>query len=171
MISASLLACLKWGVLSLAGFATHYVPSSSLPSLRERLSEIASNATHDVVDEALNEFSADPEEGSSSAPYKLIGPLRQAIDHCFSKKTVEDIVRQLKAVESGSIFSGHDLEGWAKETRETIEKRSPTSCKITLAALRQGKEMNIDEVFLMDMRLAAACCVGSACPGVVCQPF
>ncbi|EGG00228.1 uncharacterized protein MELLADRAFT_93702 [Melampsora larici-populina 98AG31] len=131
-----------WGAYQ-AGFASHYVPSSSLGALQDRLLAM----------------SADSIDGpSSSKPYECVGSQRQAIDHCFKQDTVEGIIIQLEAVENGRLFSGEGLEGWAKRTKETILQRSPTSCKLTLMALREGKKLDIDECFAMELRLAVTCC-------------
>ncbi|MBW0483055.1 hypothetical protein O181_022770 [Austropuccinia psidii MF-1] len=143
-----------------AGFASHYVPSASLPALEERLSALSPTATHDRINDAINEFSADVIDGNSSNPtYELTGFHRQAIDHCFGRDTVEEIVGELEAIERGHLFFEHpSLREWAQKTRETILNRSPTSCKLTLMALREGRKLSIDECFLMEMRLAATCC-------------
>lgn len=147
-----------WGAYQ-AGFASHYVPSSSLGALQDRLLAMSGDLTFDRINDAINEFSADSIDGpSSSKPYECVGSQRQAIDHCFKQDTVEGIITQLEAVENGRLFSGEGLEGWAKHTKETILQRSPTSCKLTLMALREGKKLDIDECFAMELRLAATCC-------------
>ncbi|PLW16260.1 hypothetical protein PCANC_16851 [Puccinia coronata f. sp. avenae] len=85
---------------------------------------------------------------------------RQATDHCFAQNTVEKIVEGLKAVQDGHLFSEDpSLKAWAGETLDLIQIRSPSSCIITLMALREGKKVSIDVCFAMDMRqLAATCC-------------
>ncbi|PLW58544.1 hypothetical protein PCANC_00187 [Puccinia coronata f. sp. avenae] len=148
-----------WGAFQ-AGIATHYVPSDSLAALEERLSALSADATHDRISDAINEFAADANEArDSSRPWDLKGAKRQAIDHCFAQNTVEKIVAQLKAVQDGHLFSEDpSLKAWAGETLDLIQIRSPSSCIITLMALREGKKLSIDECFAMDMRLAASCC-------------
>ncbi|WAQ89498.1 hypothetical protein PtA15_11A187 [Puccinia triticina] len=148
-----------WGAFQ-AGIASHYVPSSSLAALEDRLSALSADATHDRINDAINEFAADPEESSSSSPaFDLQGTKRQAIDHCFGQNTVEKIVEQLEAVRDGHLFSEDPaLKSWAEQTIDLILIRSPSSCKITLMALREGKKMSIDECFAMEMRMAATCC-------------
>lgn len=149
-----------WGAYQ-AGIASHYVPSSSLDALKSRLSALSPNATHDRINDAINEFSADPVDASSSSrrPWDLRGFKRQAIDHCFCPNTVQDILKRLDAVEDGHLFNEDpSLKTWANETKALLSLRSPTSCKVTLMALRKGKHLSIDECFLMEMRLAAICC-------------
>jgi 3-hydroxyisobutyryl-CoA hydrolase len=64
-----------------------------------------------------------------------------------------------KIVVEGETTDVSALQRWAKETRETLEFRSPTSIKLALKAIREGARLDIDEVFLMDQRIATACCV------------
>jgi len=148
-----------WGAFQ-AGIATHYVPSSSLAALEDRLSALSADATHDRINDAINEFGADPiDSASSSRPFDLKGIKRQAIDHCFAQSTVEAILEQLEAVKDGHLFNEDPaLKAWAVETIDLIRIRSPSSCKITLMALREGKKLSIDDCFAMEMRLAATCC-------------
>lgn len=78
----------------------------------------------------------------------------------------------LATIEDGSLTNlsklvreGEDLgrvQKWAKETREAIELRSPTSVKLSIKAIREGAKLNIEEVLAMDNRIAAACCVSLA---------
>lgn len=107
---------------------------------------------------------------ASGPAYELAGVTRRAIDVIFARKTVEEIVRDLKALEQGELnlkkiaIEGQTndisaLQRWAQETRETLEKRSPTSLKLTLRAIREGAKLDIDEVFVMDTRIGTACCV------------
>ena len=59
-----------------AGVATHYVPSSRIAALEARLSEI-DNPTHDVINTAIEEFSAEMDQEAS---FSLAGDVRAAID-------------------------------------------------------------------------------------------
>lgn len=130
---------------------------------------MSADCSLESIDEALSEFAPDAQQSTSDKPYPLVGARRLAIDHCFAKDTVEDILAALAQVEAGGLFTGAGLEDWANETRKTIEQRSPTSCKVTLIALRESKRLNIDDVFLMDLRLAATCCVRPFCPSRLVQ--
>lgn len=162
----------------LAGFATHFVPSERLPALEARLAELAGNATHRNVNDAIEEFVADADEmREGAAAYELVGCRRRAIDAIFARETAEEIVLDLKALEEGNYANllelvlakegaerEKEVEGlkkWAKKTRTTIESRSPTSVKVSLRAIREGRVLDIDEAFELDMRIATACCVSS----------
>ena len=61
---------------SYSGVATHYVPSSRLPALEARLSEI-DNPTHDIINTAIEEFSAEMDQ---ELEFSLGGDVRAAID-------------------------------------------------------------------------------------------
>lgn len=152
----------------LSGLATHYVPSERLAALEARLAELPSNVTHDNVNSAIEEFSADLDDLQADL-YTLVGSKRRAIDAIFCRATAEEIVAGLRSLEEGDDIAGLKLDGqvldedklkkWAKATRETILGRSPTSVKVSLTAIREGKSLDIDEAFSMDMRIATACCV------------
>ncbi|GAA6047586.1 hypothetical protein JCM3770_001577 [Rhodotorula araucariae] len=168
---------LKGAATFLAGLATHYVPSERLAALEARLAELDVTATHDTVNAVIEEFAADASELQQALQnYPLVGPLRRAIDAIFSRPTAEAIVADLAKLEEGSldlrkIVFAHDgevdvsaLQAWARETREAIELRSPTSVKLTIKAIREGAKLSIDEVLTMDARIAAACCSPAAHP-------
>ncbi|GAA5894680.1 hypothetical protein JCM6882_006657 [Rhodosporidiobolus microsporus] len=162
---------LKGAATYFAGLATHYVPSERLAALETRLSELDASATHDHVNAALNEFAADADELQVALKnYPLVGPLRRAIDVIFARGKAEEIVADLQKLENdelnlSKIIRPQDgevditpLQAWAKETREAILLRSPTSVKLAIKAYREGGRMTIDEVLQTDARIAAACC-------------
>ncbi|GAA5837681.1 hypothetical protein JCM9279_006834 [Rhodotorula babjevae] len=162
---------LKGAATFFAGLATHYVPSERLAALETRLSELDVSATHETVNSVIEEFAADASElAQALKSYPLVGPVRRAIDTIFSRPTAEAMVADLAKLEDGSldlrkIVLAHDgevdmsaLQQWARETREAIELRSPTSVKLTIKAIREGAKLSIDEVLTMDARIAAACC-------------
>ncbi|KAM0751626.1 ClpP/crotonase [Meredithblackwellia eburnea MCA 4105] len=153
-----------------SGFASHYVPTERLASLEARLAELDQTATLEDIDSAIDEFAADAAElKEAAAKYSFGGVKRRAIDIVFAKKTAEEIVAELKAIEDGTakldkiILAGEEgevegLKQWAKVAREQIDLYSPTSVKVALKAIREGKNLDIEEAFLLDLRLATACC-------------
>ncbi|KAI8458752.1 ClpP/crotonase-like domain-containing protein [Phakopsora pachyrhizi] len=166
-----------------AGFATHFVLSEQLPHLEQRLQSLSSspNLSYQTINSTINEFSPDPsillDPSNDKLKYELVNRKREAIDYCFGEDEVEKILIRLKKIESGEIFDEFefqddgkidgkngkgrvedDLKGWARDVIETLMARSPTSLKVTLMALREGKKFNIDECFLMEMKLAATFC-------------
>ncbi|KAG2225376.1 hypothetical protein INT45_005620 [Circinella minor] len=130
---------LKGSDVFYSGVATHYIPSSRLPALEARLSEI-DNPTHDIINTAIEEFSAEMDQ---ELEFSLGGDVRAAIDRCFKFDTVEEI---FAAVEK------EDSE-WGKETLKLLKGVSPTSLKITLQQLRTGATLTLGQCFKMEYHL------------------
>lgn len=153
----------------LAGIATHYVPSDRLEALEERLASLTfpadaqstSQAGLQKINACIEEFVGDVGAAKESG-YDLVGAKRLAIDACFSGNRAEEVVDALQQLEQSQDESAKDLQGWAKKTRETIEQRSPTSVKVALEGIRQGIKLDINEIFELDMQIAAACCVSQS---------
>jgi len=70
--------------------------------------------------------------------------LQDQIDRHFKYDSAEEIVESL----------GKDSSDWARETKNLIETRSPTSLKISLRHLRTCKDKSFDEVTQQDFILA-----------------
>ncbi|KAM0792322.1 hypothetical protein ACM66B_005006 [Microbotryomycetes sp. NB124-2] len=167
---------LKGTAVLFAGLASHYVPSERLVQLEARLSELEQGASVDAVNAAIEEFVADAQELATATPqFDLVGAKRRAIDLIFGKKTAEEMVADLKALQDGSldmskiIKEGETtdvsaLQKWATDTIKVFEHRSPTSIKLTIKAIREGRKLDIDEVFAMDNRIASACCNPEVAP-------
>ncbi|TGZ82954.1 ClpP/crotonase [Ascodesmis nigricans] len=130
-----------------AGIATHYLHSSSLPDLEARLADLrfTDDATledrNDVINETIEEFVT----GLPSEGFTLSGNIRLAIDRHFRFDTIEQIVKSLE--EDGSE--------WAQKTLTTMLERSPTSLRVTLRQLREGKYWSIAETFQREHYIAA----------------
>ena len=102
-----------------AGLATHYVLRERLPALRLALVETGDAA-------AVERFAAPlPEAG--------FAPHRAAIDRCFAKESVLEIVAALEA---------EDTE-WAKAQRDILRRMSPTSLCVSLELLRRGADLDL----------------------------
>ncbi|CAO3680344.1 unnamed protein product [Umbelopsis vinacea] len=123
-----------------AGIATHFVPSSRLEALENRLAELESS-NYDIINTAIEEFAADfdPE-----VRFSINGETRKAIDRCFKFNTVEEIIAALDKESSD----------WAAETKATMKELSPTSLKVTLQQLRIGAKRSIADCFKMEYKLA-----------------
>lgn len=135
-----------------AGIATHYLHSSVLSNVTQRLSElvfpdhVGLQERMDIVNKTMAEYSL----GLPSAqeePILLAGDLRRAIDRCFQFNTVEEIFQALE--------SETEQKEWAQKTLETLSIRSPTSLKVTLRQLRLGKKWSISETFQREHEIAA----------------
>ncbi|RUP44017.1 ClpP/crotonase-like domain-containing protein, partial [Jimgerdemannia flammicorona] len=122
-----------------AGIATHYVPSSRLQALEDRLAELETS-DNEVINMAIEEFVG---EFDPHYKYPLSGNVRRSIDRCFRGDTIGEIVEALK----------EDKFEWAKVTLETLMKMSPTSLTVTLQQIRKGADMTISACFRMEFNL------------------
>lgn len=103
----------------LAGLADYFVQSERLPELAKALAETGD------VDAVMRSFASDP----GPAP---LAAKAAAIDVMFGHDTVEQILETART-------SGDD---WAVKTAAEIEAKSPTSLKVTLAALRNARTLD-----------------------------
>lgn len=119
------------------GMADHYVPSDRLPDLVAALSEARTEAD---VAEAVGRF-------AEIVPAGTLESQRPWIDACYSADTAEEIVARLR---------GHgDPE--AVKAADTIERKSPTAVKTTLAALRRARGLaTLEEVLEQEYRVSVA---------------
>lgn len=121
-----------------AGIATHFVESKKLPELMQ---DVENNMSRGNVAEILakhakclksNEFSLNTKMG--------------LIQSVFSLPTLEEMMEALRA--EGSE--------WSLGTMKTINKMSPTSLKIAVRELQEGKKKSLKECLEMEYRLAVA---------------
>jgi 3-hydroxyisobutyryl-CoA hydrolase len=135
-----------------AGIATHYLHSSVLANMTQRLSELTF-PDHVELPERLHTVNKTMAEFSlglpplEEEPMLMAGSLRTAIDRCFAFNTVEEI---LQALEQET-----EHKEWAQKTLETLSSRSPTSLKVTLRQLRLGKKWSISETFKREHAISA----------------
>ncbi|KAI7893736.1 ClpP/crotonase-like domain-containing protein [Mucor mucedo] len=121
------------------GIATHYIPSSRLAALEDRLIDLETSE-HEIIQRVLEKF-------VDKKPVSKIGfpaDIRQAIDRCFKFNTVEEIV---------SALDNEKPSAWSRETKQRLLSVSPTSLKVTLKSLRKGKSMSLVECLVMEFDL------------------
>ncbi|KAI1655684.1 ClpP/crotonase [Daldinia decipiens] len=142
---------LKGANVFYSGIATHYLHSTSLPSLESRLAELRFK-DYDTMAERLAIIEKTIEEYATGLPpgepILLGGELRKAIDRCFSKNDVAEIIAALKA-EQGAT------QAWAEKTLETLHQRSPTSVHVALRQMRLGRDWSISDTFRREYQIAA----------------
>ncbi|PSR95266.1 3-hydroxyisobutyryl-CoA hydrolase-like protein [Actinidia chinensis var. chinensis] len=124
-----------------AGLATHFVPSEKLVELEKKLITLNSgdeNAVKSVIEEYCIEVQID--EGS-------VLNKKSIIDECFSKDTVEEIVKSFEseASKEGNAWIGAFLKG--------LKRSSPTGLKITLRSIREGRKQKLSECLKKEFRL------------------
>jgi 3-hydroxyisobutyryl-CoA hydrolase len=133
-----------------AGIATHYLDSSSLEDLEQRLAELvfpdgeSLQYKNTIVNSTIEEYvtGLPPNE-----PFVLSGSLREAIDRCFAFDTIEEI---LTALSNETVH-----KEWAENTIATITSRSPTSVRVALRQLRLGRDWTIADTFQREFHIAS----------------
>ncbi|KAK7910929.1 enoyl-CoA hydratase/isomerase [Apiospora marii] len=136
-----------------SGIATHYLHSTSLPILESRLAELRFR-DYDSMEMRLKIIEMTIEEYATGLPpldrepIMLGGEIRKAIDRCFSKPTVPEIVAALQQ-EQGPT------KEWAEKTLATLHERSPTAVHVALRQMQVGREWDIVEAFQREHQIAA----------------
>ncbi|PKA40812.1 enoyl-CoA hydratase/isomerase family protein [Rhizobium sullae] len=105
-----------------AGLADFEIPSSRLPDVIDALARMPAGSSPVACDALLKHLSGKPGESRLQA-------IRPSIDHAFCFDRVEEILEALAA----------DEGEFAAKTRKTLQTRSPTSLKLTLRLLREGR--------------------------------
>jgi len=138
-----------------SGIATHYIESTSLAPLTQRLAELNFN-DHLPYEQRLEKIASTIEEYSTGLPKDkpalLSGDLRRVIDRCFAPQQVEEIISRLEEEAQGA--TSPEIARWAEKTRATILERSPTSVKVTRGLLQLGRGWTIDQAFVREAALA-----------------
>lgn len=139
------------------GLATHFIHSSRVPQLLERLSALE-RPTFGQVASAIDDLYTEREP--SDPPFPFAGGIRDALDDAFSQATVEDILAKLRHYAEGkNKKSSADVVQWARDTVAMLEDRSPTSLKVALQAIRRAKKMNLEHALAMELNIAKKFCV------------
>ncbi|MDG4858616.1 enoyl-CoA hydratase/isomerase family protein [Streptomyces sp. T-3] len=117
----------------LCGLADHFVPSDRLPDL-------AADLAHRSVGEVLAQY-------AEQAPAGALDTDRAWIDACYASDDVQEIIDRL-------LDTGVPA---AKEAADTLLSKSPTSLKVTLAALRRARELpTLERVLEQEYRVSCA---------------
>lgn len=124
-----------------AGLATHFVPSEKLAELEKRLISLNSG-DENAVRSVIEEFSSEVELDEDSILNK-----QSIIDECFSKDTVEEIIKSLEAEAS------KEGNGWIGAILKGMKRTSPTALKITLKSIREGRNQKLSECLKKEFRL------------------
>ena len=120
-----------------AGVATHYVSSETMPALIAALESEELDADGEAVETILDRFAGDP--GQSD-----LGVVSGLIDAAFAGDDLDAIEQRL--AEAG--------DSWSAKQLSILKSKSPTSCAVTLAALRRGADLDFREVMAQDLRVS-----------------
>jgi enoyl-CoA hydratase len=121
----------------LCGIADLYIPGDRLRLFSDELVKCTSRSA------MQNCFRSH----MSPAPPGAFQTHRNWINDCFRRSTVEDIERSLKG----------RLEPEALAMAAAIEKNSPTALKVTLHALRNGRNQDLRRCLAQEYSVALAC--------------
>ncbi|PIW30902.1 MAG: enoyl-CoA hydratase/isomerase family protein [Rhodobacterales bacterium CG15_BIG_FIL_POST_REV_8_21_14_020_59_13] len=124
------------------GIATHYTPSADLQGLIKAL-EGADLSDENALEVILEEYSGDP--GDSD-----LAVTRGLIDAAFSGDDVAAMVARIS--EAG--------DSWSQKQAKIIAIKSPTSLKLTCAAIRSGAGLSFEDVMQQELRLSTHCLDG-----------
>lgn len=125
------------------GAADYYIKSSFWKDLRQAISEKTwtIDSAEKELNVLLNEFSETPAMSSS------IAELEEKINFHFRFETIEEIVKALEE-------SAENGDEWAADVVKTILSKSPTSLKVTLYQLIEGKKKSMLDCFKMELEMS-----------------
>lgn len=126
------------------GVADYYLESRNWQKLRQAMVEKrwSLDSSEKEINQLLKQFSISP---SASSP--LLSNEQEKIDRHFQFETIEEIVWSLNtAAKKG--------DEWADKTVNTLLSKSPTSLKVTLRQIQEGKDKQLYECFEMEMNVA-----------------
>ncbi|KAM0905519.1 hypothetical protein ACQ4PT_017342 [Festuca glaucescens] len=129
---AEMLAC---------GLATHFVHLNRMSLLEESLKKVDTSDPFAICG-IIDQFSQQPSLKGSSALNRL-----EIVDKCFSKRTVEEIISALEQ-EAPSL-----ADEWVTVAIQSLRKASPTSLKISLASIREGRLQTVGECLRQEYRM------------------
>ncbi|KAI8986011.1 ClpP/crotonase-like domain-containing protein [Pilobolus umbonatus] len=121
------------------GIATHYIPSSRLAALEDKLIDLESSE-HEIIHQVLEMFV--DKKVVDKVGFKT--ETREMIDRCFSHDTIEEIIDALDHEKPST---------WTRETKQRLLSVSPTSLRVTLKALRKGRTMSLVDCLKMEFDL------------------
>ncbi|CAL1530151.1 unnamed protein product [Lymnaea stagnalis] len=127
------------------GIATHFIESSKISELEERLTNLKFDAGQAGVADVLEDlqkqstFDADKEF--------VLKAHTDKINRLFAGQTMEKIFDALQKDESD----------WARKQLDILKKMSPTSLKITLRLLLEGQSRSLAEDLRIEYRLSQRC--------------
>ncbi|XP_020216074.1 3-hydroxyisobutyryl-CoA hydrolase 1 [Cajanus cajan] len=129
---AEMLAC---------GLATHFVPSSKLSLLEEALCKVETSDPN-AVSAIINKYSEQPFLKEDSVYHRMA-----VINKCFSRKSIEEILSSLE------MEATSKADSWISATIQTLKKASPTSLKVFLRLIREGRLLGVGPCLVCEYRI------------------
>ncbi|KAK3439685.1 hypothetical protein EUGRSUZ_C03994 [Eucalyptus grandis] len=122
---ATMLAC---------GLATHFVFSKDLPPLEQALSLVESSNASEILS-VISKYTH-----KSNVKEEEFHKRLKSINKCFSRQTVEDILHSLE-----EKLLDNFTEKWMADAVKNMKSASPTSLKIFLRSIREGRGQTIEQ--------------------------
>ncbi|XP_076948791.1 3-hydroxyisobutyryl-CoA hydrolase 1-like [Bidens hawaiensis] len=130
---AEMLAC---------GLASHFVPLEKLSLLEDALCKANTDDTN-IINNIIDEFSnKNPKLKENSQYFRL-----KTIDRCFSRRTVEEIISALEKE------ADKNMDDWISWTIKSLKTASPTSLKISLRSIREGRLEGVGQCLTREYRM------------------
>ncbi|XAR63323.1 3-hydroxyisobutyryl-CoA hydrolase [Bertholletia excelsa] len=136
---AEMLAC---------GLATHFVSSGRLPFMEEALCK-ANSSDLATISAIIDKLSEQPNLKENS-PYRQL----DIINECFSRRTIEEII---SALESAAAKQKND---WISSAIKSLKTGSPTSLKISLRSIREGRLQGVGQCLVREYRMVCKVMLG-----------
>ncbi|KAI3407312.1 uncharacterized protein J3R85_021107 [Psidium guajava] len=127
---ATMLAC---------GLATHFVFSKDLPLLEYALCSLDSSNAPEILS-VINKFAHKSNKKEEDLHKRL-----KRINQCFSRQTVEGILHSLE-----KELLDNMAEKWIAAAVNSMKAASPTSLKIFLRSIREGRGQTIEQCLARD---------------------
>lgn len=122
----------------MTGFADFYIPALALEDLKERLSRTG-DPRH---------IAAYATEPPAASPSSAVTPHREAIERCFARETVPQILDALDA----------EASDWAAGAARAIRRNCPLSLACALAMIRATRGMmRIEQALVQEYRFIWRC--------------
>ncbi|PHU10529.1 3-hydroxyisobutyryl-CoA hydrolase 1 [Capsicum chinense] len=125
-----------------SGLATHFVSSDKLPLLEQALVKV-DTSDPDAISAIISHFSHIPKLKEESHYHRM-----KIINRCFSRRTIEEIIFTL---ESEALDK---KDNWISSTIQLLKKASPTSLKISLRLIREGRLQGVGSCLVREFRIA-----------------
>ncbi|MCD7449393.1 3-hydroxyisobutyryl-CoA hydrolase 1 [Datura stramonium] len=112
-----------------------------LQFLEQALAKVNSSDP-DVISTIISRFSNIPKLKAESPCHKM-----KIIDRCFSRRTIEEIISSLE------IEALNKKDDWISSTIQSLKKASPTSLKISLRSIREGRLQGVGSCLIREYRM------------------
>ncbi|XP_037495693.1 probable 3-hydroxyisobutyryl-CoA hydrolase 3 isoform X2 [Jatropha curcas] len=132
---AEMLAC---------GLATHFVFSKDLLNLENTL-QTQTSLEIAMICKIIEQFAQNPKIKEDCAYNRS-----EIINKCFSKDTVEEILLALE----NEVKLKNKAENWIIKAINSMKLASPTSLKITLKSIREGRQQTLKQCFIREYTIS-----------------